>query len=158
MLTTVAVLFAIHTAAAHPTACQVLTPRDIGRVQHAKLVNTKLTETSTSGIDVSQCFYQMPHFTDSITVDLIRGKAREFWEKHFGDVRTVSDEVEERESQSTSVSGVGEKAVWSGNRMAGALYILNGDTIVRISVGGAGSTEQKIEKAKKLGAKVIRKL
>src|SRR5438105_8544753 len=153
---TIALLFA--TNIAHLTACQALTPREIGRVQHAKLVSTKLTESAAGGIDISQCFYQLPRFTDSVTVDLIRGKAREFWDKHFGDVRTVRDEAEEHESSSTSVTGVGEKAVWSGNRMIGALYVLNGDTIVRISVGGAGSIEQKIGKAKKLAAKVIQKL
>lgn len=160
MLMTFALLTGLAAAQPRPlTACQVLTPRDVRRVQGARYTDTRLTESKSGDVTVSQCFYRLEHFTDSITVDLIRGDAREFWDKHFGEVKPVRNgEEEEHESEATAVSGIGEKAVWSGNRMSGALYVLSGDTIVRVSVGGAGSQQLKIEKAKKLAARVVQKL
>jgi len=77
-------------AAATPNACQVLTPRDIARVQGAKYKKTRLTESSDSGVTISQCFYALPRLSDSVTVDLIRGQAREFWQKHFADINEAS--------------------------------------------------------------------
>ncbi len=56
------------------------------------------------------------------------------------------------------MTGIGEKAVWTGNRMAGALYVLSGATVVRVSVGGGGSEEQKIEHARRLAERVVRRL
>src|SRR5258705_11622651 len=82
-------------AAATPNACQVLTPRDIARVQGTKFTKTRLTESADSGVTISQCFYTLPRFTDSVTVDLIRddgqkGDARAFWKRHFSDVNEAS--------------------------------------------------------------------
>jgi hypothetical protein len=150
-------------AAATPNACQVLTPRDVARVQGAKYKKTRLTESSDSGVTISQCFYALPHLSDSVTVDLIRGQAREFWQKHFADINeasvlSVSREPEEDQNRPRVVTGIGEKAVWTGNRMAGALYVLSGQTVVRVSVGGGGSEEQKIEHAKRLAERAVRRL
>jgi hypothetical protein len=104
----------------------------------------------------------MPRVSDSISVDLIRGDTRSFWKKHFGDVRdeqlASTKPRPEREAHAIRVAGVGDEAVWSGNRLAGALYVMKGETIVRVSVGGDASQEQKIERAKKLAARALRRL
>jgi hypothetical protein len=158
-----AILFSIGVAGtATPNACQVLTPRDIARVQGTKFVNTRLTETTDAGVSVSQCFYTLPHLTDSVSVDLIRGQAREFWQKHFAEVNEASvlsvREPDDEGNKPRAVTGVGERAVWSGNRIAGALYVLSGQTVVRVSVGGGGTVEQKIERARRLAERVVRRL
>ena len=158
-----ALFFSIGVAAAAPNACQVLTPRDIARVQGAKYKKTRLTETSESGVTLSQCLYRLPHLSDSVTIDLIRGQAREFWQKHFAGVSEASmlpvmREPEDRQNRPRAVSGVGEKAVWSGNHQAGALYVLSRDIVVRISVGGNGTEEQKIERARRLADRVVHRL
>lgn len=156
-------------AAATPNACQVLTPRDVARVQGAKYKKTRLTESSDSGVTISQCFYALPRLSDSVTVDLIRGQAREFWQKHFADAKedrevneasitAVRREADEENNMPRLIHGVGDNAVWSGNRLAGALYVLKGETVVRVSVGGSGTGEQKIERAKRLAARAIQRL
>jgi len=145
-----------------PNACQVLSARDVAAVQGARFKSTKLTETGSKEMQVSQCFYAMPRLSDSVSIDLIRGDARGFWQKHFGDVReealASNRPRPEREAHAVRVAGVGDAAVWSGNRLAGALYVLKGDTVVRVSVGGNGSQEEKIGKAKKLAARALRRL
>lgn len=173
-----ALLFMMGTAAASPrlpNACQLLTARDIARVQGEEFKSAKLTESDANGLTVSQCFYALPSFTSSVSVDLMRGKTMTFWRSHFANARDAKDdddedrdratkaappsrESEEHESAARNVRGIGDAAVWSGNRVAGALYVLKGDTIVRISVGGSGNEEQKIERSKKLAARALRKL
>jgi hypothetical protein len=171
-----ALLFMMGTAAASPrlpNACQLLTARDIAHVQGEEFKTAKLTESEANGLTVSQCFYALPSFTSSVSVDVMRGKTKAFWRGHFASAREAagddndrdrskgapaSREAEEHQSAALKVKGVGDAAVWSGNRAAGALYVLKGDTIVRVSVGGAGSQEQKIERSKKLAARALRKL
>ncbi|MEA2337216.1 MAG: hypothetical protein QOE82_1223, partial [Thermoanaerobaculia bacterium] len=158
-----ALLLIMGTAAASPripNACQLLTARDIARVQGQAFTTVKLTETDANGLTVSQCFYTLPSFTNSVSVDLMRGKTTQFWRGHFGNARDAKDDddedrdrdrmkgappsreaEEEHESAALKVRGIGDAAVWSGNRVAGALYVLKGETIVRVSVGGAGTPE-----------------
>ena len=83
MLPALFLSFGIATSAKAPNACQVLTPRDVARVQGTKYERTRLTESSESGVLLSQCLYRLPHVSDSVTIDLIRGQAHEFWQKHF---------------------------------------------------------------------------
>jgi hypothetical protein len=175
-----ALLFMMGTAAASPrlpNACQLLTARDIARVQGQEFKSAKLTETEANGLTVSQCFYALPSFTSSVSVDVMRGKTSAFWRGHFSNARDAADDdddrdrsaamksappsreaEEEHQAGAIKVKGIGDAAVWSGNRAAGALYVLKGDTIVRVSVGGGGSQEQKIERSKKLAARALRKL
>jgi hypothetical protein len=177
-----ALLFMMGTAAASPrlpNACQLLTARDIARVQGQEFKSTKLTETEANGLTVSQCFYALPSFTSSVSVDVMRGKTSAFWRGHFSNARDAANDDEDRDRDRSAamksappspeaeeehrtgalkVKGIGDAAVWSGNRAAGALYVLKGETIVRVSVGGAGSQEQKIERSKKLAARALRKL
>jgi hypothetical protein len=173
VFTVVFFLGAAATSPRLPNACQLLTARDIARVQGQEFKSVKLTETEANGLTVSQCFYALPSFSSSVSVDLMRGKTTAFWRGHFSNAREAADDDEDRgrsakgasreaeeehQSAALKVKGVGDAAVWSGNRAAGALYVLKGDTIVRVSVGGAGSQEQKIERSKKLAARALRKL
>jgi hypothetical protein len=176
-----AVVFFLGAAATSPrlpNACQLLTARDIARVQGQEFKSVKLTETEANGLTVSQCFYTLASFSSSVSVDLMRGKTTAFWRGHFSNAREATDDEdrdrhrsaatitappsreaeEEHQSAALKVKGVGDAAVWSGNRAAGALYVIKGDTIVRVSVGGGGSQEQKIERSKKLAARALRKL
>jgi hypothetical protein len=142
-----------------PNACQVLSARDVAAVQGARFKSAKLKESGTRDIQMSQCVYALPRSSDSVTVDLIRGNTRSFWKKHFASEQLASTKPRpEREAHAMRVDGVGDEAVWSGNRLAGALYVMKGETIVRVSVGGDVSQEQKIEKAKKLAARALRRL
>lgn len=175
-----ALLFLVATAAAPPrlpNACQLLSAREIAHVQGEAFRSAKLTETEADGLSVSQCFYALPSFTNSVSVDLMHGKTNAFWKAHFSSARAERDADEDRDRDAATktappsreveeehqsamrkVSGVGDTAVWSGNRMSGALYVLKGNSIVRISVGGKGSEDEKIERSRKLAAMALRKL
>ncbi len=58
------------------------------------------------------------------------------------------------------VEGVGDEAFWSPSRVGGALYAIkrSRDAFIRISVGGPGTEQDKIEKSKKLALNALRRL
>lgn len=143
--------------AAAPNACQVLTPGDVAAVQGAAFTDARLTETAGNRVAISQCFYQLPSFVQSVSVDVIRGRgAREFWRDEVE--KEKGGEEGEESGEVRHVDGIGEEAVWSGNRLAGALYVLQGDAIVRVSVGGSGTADEKLARSAKLARRALRRL
>jgi hypothetical protein len=142
MLQLGALLFA--TAAhvgARPDAFHILTKKEISAVQGEAYNDTKLTPRDGG----SQCFYQLPTFTKSVSVDVIRGSGKEFWDQNF----ERSEEAEEKSRPPVRVEGVG---------VAGSLYVRKGDAVLRVSVGGPGTETEKLAKSKRLALKALRRL
>jgi hypothetical protein len=156
-------------------ACAMLTSKEIESIQSEPLKETKLSGTSAGGFNVSQCFFTLPTFTNSISLSVTqRGDGpgardpKEFWKDTFhrkkdlkkGGEREKGRELEEEEKSAPpkKITGIGEEAFWVGSRVAGALYVLKGHSYVRISVGGAGDEKSKIGKSKALAKKVINRL
>jgi CO dehydrogenase/acetyl-CoA synthase beta subunit len=99
---------------------------------------------------------------------------KEFWKERFHpstdkdkkgerdseeeEERGKGREEEEEESKPLPVSGIGEDAFWVGNRVAGALYVLKNNAMVRISIGGRDEPQTKINKSKALAQKAIQRL
>ena len=68
-------------------------------------------------------------------------------------------EGEEEESRPRRVAGLGEEAYWSGNQITGALSVLTAkNAIVRVSVGGPESQDEKIKRASALARKLLKQL
>jgi hypothetical protein len=49
-------------------------------------------------------------------------------------------------------------AYWVGTPITGALYVLQGDNFVRISVGGVGEESARIERSKVLARAAVKRL
>jgi hypothetical protein len=151
-------------------ACAMLTSKDIQPIQGEAVKEIKLSGTSTGGFNVSQCFFTLPTFTNSISLAVTqRGDGpgardpREFWRDtfHKEKERERERDREEEEEESTpprKITGIGDEAFWTASRAAGALYVLKGHSYVRVSVGGAGDQESKLKKSKALARKVIERL
>jgi len=136
-------------------ACEVLTRGDLAKVQGEAYADAKLTDRGAT----STCFYQLPSFVKSVSVDVTRGGAREFWRDHFVE-REEEEEGEEGEEKRPpkEVEGIGDAAFWTGSRMAGSLYVLKGDNLLRVSVGGPGTESEKIAKSKDLAKRALKRL
>jgi hypothetical protein len=76
--------------------------------------------------------------------------------------RAQSGGREEEEGEESAppkkITGVGEEAYWTGSRVGGALYVLKKNAFIRISVGGPGNEEEKINKSKALAQKALKRL
>jgi hypothetical protein len=90
--------------------------------------------------------------------ELEREKERE---RERGQVREGGHKEKERErveeeSRPQRVKGLGEEAFWSGNQMTGALSVLTKTNVIRVSVGGPESQDEKIKRASTLARKLLK--
>jgi hypothetical protein len=161
--------------------CALLTSKEIQEVQGEAIAETKLTGQPASGFSISQCFFRLPTFSNSISL-LVTQKGEgagardphESWRDSFPtaqekekekdhDRKTDRDkkmggEEQEKGTSSQRVSGIGDEAYWTATRLGGELYVLKGNSYVRISVGGPADQATKIKKSKALAQKVLMRL
>lgn len=152
-------------------ACAMLTSEEIQSIQGEALKEAKLSESSGNGLRVSQCFFSLPTFTNSISLAITQ-KAdgpgardpKEFWKDtfHSGKQRNNGDDREKDEGEESrppqKITGIGDEAFWMASRAAGILYVLKNSSYIRISIGGGGDQQTKIGKSKALARKVIDRL
>jgi hypothetical protein len=155
---------------ANGNACGLLRSSDFQRVQGEQLKDVKPTDRVENGLRVAQCFYGLATASKSVALTLMMRDGgpngrdpREFWNETFHREKArgaekESDSEKEREADVEAIRGVGDEAFWSGNRFGGALYILKGNTLVRLSIGGADNQETRIRKSKALAQTVLRHL
>lgn len=164
----------------HPPldACALITNEEVGAIQSATILEAKSNETSDGVYLISQCYYAAREANMSVSFALTEpnrdnpagAHPREYWERTFD--RPEKEKMEEKEGKEETgkrggreeeeeklipkkIEGVGEEAFWAGNRFGGALYVLNKDMILRISVGGPDKEEAKINRSKTLAEKAI---
>ena len=155
-------------------ACAMLTSQEIQSIQGEGLKETKLSENSANGLHVSQCFFTLPTFTNSISLAITQRAVgpgardpRQFWKDTFhsgkepkndGDREKDRDKEAGEESKPQQISGIGDEAFWTASRAAGVLYVLKGSSYLRLSIGGRGDQQTDIRKSKALAQKVIDRL
>jgi hypothetical protein len=148
--------------------CALLTSNDVQAVQSDPVQETKPSTQPGGGLVMSQCLFRTTTPSKSISVAIASPGAispRTFWQKQFHSGKPAPAEKEqsekkpvagekkqekEEEDESTrprAIAGVGEEAYWVGSPMVGALYVLKGNTFLRISVGGVREESSRIEKS-----------
>jgi len=151
---------------ADPYACTLLTKEEIQAVQGEAFKNTKPSQRMAAGLTVSQCYFELPTAANSVVLTVTR-KAEggrdpsQSWRDIFHSERRSEEEGERGEKKPQKpqeIDGLGEEAFWTGTHVGGALFVLKGNCYIRISVGGAGDTAQKIEKSKALAESVLKRL
>jgi hypothetical protein len=166
--------------------CSLLTKSEIESVQGELVTATKASRPERGRFAVSQCFYSLPTFSKSISLEVTRPRADERekpedqWKAMFrgapaknsereeereararepkGGNREEEEESEKKSSPPRKIGGVGDEAYWVGPAIVGGLYVRKGDSYFRVSVGGPEREVVKIEKLKKLGRKAVRRL
>jgi hypothetical protein len=167
--------------------CGLIKNEEIEAIQGSPIKETKSSGRSNAGIHTAQCFYTAAEFSRSVSLAVTMRdpdtssdrSIKDFWHETFGRSEQAEKEreqagdkekkeslreqrrekgEEEGGSPPQKISGVGEDAYWSGNRVGGALYVLTKDAFVRISVGGADNAETKINKSKQLAEKAVSRL
>jgi hypothetical protein len=165
-------------------ACTLLTSDEIKAVQGEPVKETKASDRQTGDFIVTQCYYELPTSSNSVSVTLTERNpdskggqsVKDFWERTFGKDENKGEnerkkerdqekkkseagrEGEEEAAHMQPVRGVGDEAFWSASRVGGALYVLKRDRYIRISVGGKGYVESKLKKSKTLAQKALRRL
>ena len=163
------------TKQAKPDACTVLTSTDVQKVQGDPVQETKPSTQPAGGLVMSQCLFRTSSPSNSVSVAIASAGSvspRAFWQKQFHSARPESGEgekekptakskparEEEESPRPRTIQGVGEQAYWVGSPLVGALYVLKGNTFLRISVGGVREEAARIEKSVALAQLALKRL
>jgi hypothetical protein len=158
--------------------CSLLTSADVAAVQGEPVEQTKPSDQSGSGLLMLQCLFRTTMPTKSVSLAVAAPSAmspRAFWRKQFHPIqdaakengsagaekKSMAERKERKEEESTRprvIAGLGEEAYWVGGPIAGALYVLKGNTFLRISVGGIREEPARIEKSKALARIAIKRM
>lgn len=166
------------TPTATPTkfdVCALIQKKEIEALQ-GSIKDAKGSERVDGDFRVSQCFYTAAEFSRSVNItvfqknptDPSRRSPTEFWKHTFGRYAEKKEgEHEEKEAKEPRekeegapprrIEHLGNDAYWVPSRFGGTLYVLKGEAILSISIGGADSEEVKIDKSKKLASKALRR-
>jgi len=160
--------------------CALLTSAEMEAVQGEPVKETKPSVQPSGGFVMLQCFYRTTTSAKSVSLalgapDPAKPSAltpREFWRKQFHPPEPVEEEKpvagkapkkaeverEEELRKPRPIDGLGEEAYWVGNPISGALYVLKGNSFLRISVGGVREESARIEKSKALARAALKRL
>ena len=142
--------------------CALLTSEEIQAVQGEPVTETKPTQRVDRGLAMSDCYFQLPTFTNSISMTVAQkgsgaggADPAEFWEERFGN---ASDKGSAKSGPPQKVEGLGDDAYWTGDHRSGALYVRTANRYLRISVGGASDQEAKLKKSRQLAEHALKRL
>lgn len=147
-------------------ACALLTSEEIESVQGEPIKERKPSGKSEGGLTVSQCYFALPTFVNSISLRVVRkgdgpgGRdPKQVWEETFAPekLQDVEREGGKKKLAPQRITDLGDAAFWMGSP-AGGLYARKGNSYIRISVGGAGDQEMKLSKSKALAQMVLKRL
>lgn len=183
LLLFVGVIFGSQKTAAHAAAqtkadaCALLTSADIQTLQGDPVQETKPSTQPAGGLVMSQCLFRTTAPGKSVSVAIATSgttSPRAFWQKQFhtgkaepaekekdkaaGRKDAKQEQEEEESTRPRTIKGVGEQAFWVGSPMVGALYVLKGNTFLRISVGGVREEAARIEKSVALARLALKRL
>jgi hypothetical protein len=155
----------------------MLTKADIQKIQGDTVQETKPSTPPAGRLIMSQCLFRTANPSKSVSVAIaLPGSTspRAFWHKQFPSTKPSAEdaaekkraagskeEKKEEEEESTrprTIQGIGEQAYWVGSPMTGALYVLKGDTFLRISVGGVRGESARIGKSVALARLALKRL
>jgi hypothetical protein len=162
-------------AASAPTrdACSLLATEDVKRVLGSDIAERKPATEDARGLLLFQCYIGTgtPRAVSiAMAGDTKAGSRtispREFWRAQFHPHAARGSEGkagqrdarEEQEMEVRPIRGIGDEAFWSGTRVAGALYVLRGNTFIRVSVGGIRHESERIEKSRQLAVSALARL
>lgn len=158
-------------------ACKLLTADEIKTIQGDTLKDITPTAPRGGTFIINQCFYATSQFVNSVSVTVTQQSSesgaeniREFWKQRFWGTGSHDRErqketdnkakalEEEEGAPPERVNGLGDEAYSVGNAKSGALYVLKGNKILRISVGGSHSQPERIQKMKSLAQYAVSRL
>src|SRR5260370_817804 len=133
-------------------ACALLTSKEIESVQGEPLKETKSSGSSAGQFAVSQCYFALPTSGNSISLTVMQKgdgsdarDPKEWWKQTFERAHDKEKGREEEEGKAAApqkIDAVADEAFWIANRVGGELYVLKGNSFIRIGVGEAADADR----------------
>ena len=147
-------------------ACSLLTSDEINAIQSEAVESAKSTPSSEGELASSQCFFSLPTFVNSISLQVTQkgskpgaADAKEAWKKMFPPEKQEERETAggQKKMPARKIPDLGDEAFWTAGP-TGGLFVLQGDYFIRLSIGGSEDEETKIRKSSALAQLVLKRL
>lgn len=142
-------------------ACSLVSKEEMTEIAGQPVQETKHDRSVEQGLAIAQCFYQLAASADSLSLRVVQRaggpdarEPREIWTETFAPERLKEAGTRAPEP----VPNLGDAAFWRSRRKGGALYVLRGETYLRIGYDGPEEREAKIEKASEVARRVLSRL
>lgn len=169
-------------AAAPSDGCSALELGAVAAIQQTAVVAATGARRELGDRVVASCFVRSADPARSVSFEIVNpresasGSARARWRTLFHRSRAEAAEEKARRprrlavgaapaaaatadrSAALPVTGLGEEAYFVGTAAYGALYVLDGASYFRLSVGGPGDLDLKLGRARALAEDVLRRL
>ena len=152
-------------------ACSLVSKEEVESVHQTPVKDAKSSERSDGTFRISQCLYAAAESDKSVNLALTQadsnepGKrsAKDFWKEKFDpyedeEPKTNRGDEKEQGVPPKKITGLGDEAYWVSNRFGDVLYILKGDAIISIDIGGMDDQRTKVQKSKALAQKALQRL
>lgn len=138
-------------------------------MQEATLKERKGSHEQRKGLHFAQCFFATTDVARSVSLTVITGNAvsseagaRRYWTDTFHppqkSVAHVPARPIKKKDPPRPIPGAGDEAFWTGDARAGALYVIQDEVVLRISVGGVSDEEERIRRSKALAQVALARL
>lgn len=145
--------------------CELLTSDELEKTLGERPINIQKTSNTSGGFTISQCLFNMPTFSNSISIQVTRRAPgpkgvdpRAFLERKIEEREKGEEGEKEGERGLDFVPGLGDKAIWMGTAVGGTFYVLKDDFFVRISVGSLKEPAKRREKAIEIAKLVLNRM
>ena len=144
-------------------ACGLLTAEDILAVQGVTLREAKAADDRSKDLRFAQCVFAATDVVRSVSLTVISGEGdagKAYWTKTFHPQRSEAalKAALRKKDLPRHVPGLGDDAFWTGDARAGALYVMRGDQILRISIGGVADEAERLQRSRVLAETALRRL
>ena len=152
-------------------ACSLVSKEEVESVQQTPVKDATSSERSDGTFRTSQCVYTAAELSKSVNLSLIQADPNEpskrspkdFWKEKFDpyedeEPKTNRGDQKEEGAPPKKITGLGDEAYWVSNRFGGLLYVLKGDALISIGLGGTDDEQTKLEKSKALAQKALQRL
>ena len=147
----------------HRDPCRLITDAEVQAVQGHTPAEKIPSEQPAGSFRFTQCFYRTPEFSSSVSVaigvpleaDSKRAGPRQYWQTQFN-ARPAPGR--KKKEPPKPIAGLGDQAFWVGDPVTGALYVLQGEVFLRLSVGGPPDQAQKIKRSRALAVYALKRL
>jgi hypothetical protein len=138
--------------------CSIIPADVISKVQSAPFVDGTPSLHDDGYFKISTCYYKLRPESRSVSLEVIRpsksgaGSPSRLWKDKFQRVKRDDADAEkasedDRDNGPEHISNVGDDAFWVSTGRDGALYVLEGDWIFRLSLGGGTPRQEKKTRA-----------
>lgn len=142
--------------------CDLITSEEIEALQGGAVVGTKSSRRAGGGLAFNQCFFSLAEFSKSVHLEVVQNDPDHPSPvdpvRHWKELFHRDWDPTRKKGVPIKVDGVGDEAFWTGDARIGALYVLQGQSYIRLSVGGQSERSEKMDSAKILALKALNRL